>query len=420
MDVMEGVEYHGKPTLETILSRYPIRSRLNRFLSTRDILRLSETSWSMRRDLMQNEWNINNKLRPFLNQPLQFRSKLGQCDALISGSFAMQFFDRVVWRESDLDIMVADGEQDGLAEFLTAIEGYTMTEEKDSPTYNGMLLNPYIIKCRTYMYRVTGDKDLDGKKTADSKVQLIMTSDTPLEAILSSFYTTAIVNFITWNKAYSIFPRATFLDYETAPLKSVNTHYGRLHSKYSKRGWRMRTEPIYNVALQFCPAYGKHDTRRIGGKDTWIIRLDTTSVGASPRPDFVIEYSQFNLRSPDGEMLATPEDWYDLSGVRQSFRCAEIRAVCFRSPSLKHIYVMPKDPPARYHWVDIGDILAKNTLGQLTKLGRRDVNKILDAEQSTHIVPWKLKFDPPEGWDYHDDLIPRYFKQKEAGNRADA
>jgi hypothetical protein len=61
-----------------------------------------------------------------------------RCDALISGSFALQFFDRVVWSESDLDIYVQHSrltaqseESDALAQYLVSVEGYALDRMQD-------------------------------------------------------------------------------------------------------------------------------------------------------------------------------------------------------------------------------------------------------------------------------------------------
>lgn len=35
---------------------------------------------------------------------------MGRYDALVSGSAAIQFFDRVLWKEADLDIYIEKGE----------------------------------------------------------------------------------------------------------------------------------------------------------------------------------------------------------------------------------------------------------------------------------------------------------------------
>lgn len=60
-------------------------------------------------------------------------SRCCSTNALISGSFALQFFERVTWPESDLDILVEEG--DGLEEmkkYLTGSEGYTKVPQPES------------------------------------------------------------------------------------------------------------------------------------------------------------------------------------------------------------------------------------------------------------------------------------------------
>ncbi len=118
------------PRLESLLAIYPIRKRLVEYLDTRDLLKLLRTSWGLRLTVRANEWNVNNRLSRFFRNPLAFRSSLRRSDALISGSFALQFFERVTWPESDLDIMVRDGDAlEEMHRYLTKSEGYSMVCE---------------------------------------------------------------------------------------------------------------------------------------------------------------------------------------------------------------------------------------------------------------------------------------------------
>jgi hypothetical protein len=109
-----------------------------------------------------------------------------------------------------------------------------------------------------------------------TKIQIVSTRSTPVQAILHGFYTTAVVNFLSWNKAYSIFPDITFLHPRTTyPLKRIDRSYPPLLAKYEIRGWTM-SDPI-------------PETRKIA--------LNTTGVGTPRVPDFVLESSCFQLRS---------------------------------------------------------------------------------------------------------------------------
>ena len=69
--------------------------------------------------LLKSQWNMDRALYRFVNSPQKFRSQLGQHDALIAGSFAVQFFDRVTWNDSDLDVFVQSTNPSQLDSSLT-------------------------------------------------------------------------------------------------------------------------------------------------------------------------------------------------------------------------------------------------------------------------------------------------------------
>ncbi|KAI5927612.1 hypothetical protein F4810DRAFT_272395 [Camillea tinctor] len=396
----------NSPTLQTLFGIYPIRERIVRCLETRDVLRLCETSWAMRHDIKANEWDINVKLGRFIKDPAGFRSQLGRSDALISGSFALQFFERIIWPESDLDIMVQDGESlEGLSKFLTEKEGYEMAGERT--------------------FTEEGD-DILGYRTSDfpdmKKVQLIATYGPPVQAILRGYYTTALVNFISWNKAYSIFPRSTFLSHETIPLKSMDEYFGSLHAKYSRRGWRMRTESVMVEGLSQPDPLGslaKKGNRRVGDRDTWIIQLDTSSVAKPSKPDFVLEYSCFQIAGlqTQGVGVRGLHEWNE---VRSSLNLS-IYAGRFQSHSLRYNYTYSydyEDPdyhtPLHLFWDQLGKRMSRNTLGQLMKLGQAKVDEIVGDQPPHSVVLYELEFEHPDGWDYYDDLVPLLYDQMES------
>ena len=84
----------------------PIRKRILQFLDTKSLLAMVRVSKEMRSTIYSHEWNINEKLWRFVDDPVEFRSLLGEHNGFISGSFAIQFFERVVWPESDLDLFL--------------------------------------------------------------------------------------------------------------------------------------------------------------------------------------------------------------------------------------------------------------------------------------------------------------------------
>lgn len=77
-------------------------------------------------------------------------------------------------------------------------------------------------------------------QNAFTKIQVIATSDHPLGLILENYSTTPVVNFISWNKAYSVFPFPTFIRHEGFYLKPRGDANERMINKYTVRGWELQ------------------------------------------------------------------------------------------------------------------------------------------------------------------------------------
>lgn len=106
-------------------SHYPIFTRFCEILSNAEIIALTRTCKRLRhlyQDLLPSQWDVDRTLRRFVMNPQALRRQMGKHDALISGSIALQFFERVIWRESDLDIYVQEGPQaEAMAHYVSTI-----------------------------------------------------------------------------------------------------------------------------------------------------------------------------------------------------------------------------------------------------------------------------------------------------------
>jgi hypothetical protein len=110
---------------------YPIRDSISRSLNLGSIFALTRVCKSLRglyRDLKRTHWSIDNHLSHFFANANSFRNMMRACGAVVSGSSALQFFDRVYWRESDLDVYFdcsvnADPVQ-RMGKYLVDVEGY--------------------------------------------------------------------------------------------------------------------------------------------------------------------------------------------------------------------------------------------------------------------------------------------------------
>lgn len=102
---------------------FPVFERLAGFLDIGSIVALTRTCKRLSgvyQSLLPVQWDVNQRLARFVTSPERFRYTLGKSGGLISGSFALQFFERVVWRDADLDVFVEDGR--GAAELVRYVE----------------------------------------------------------------------------------------------------------------------------------------------------------------------------------------------------------------------------------------------------------------------------------------------------------
>lgn len=149
-----------------VLDNYPIFNNLCSHLEIAAILPLMRVTKRWLPHLsahLKERWNINKKLLRFVENPVALRTQLGCYNALISGSFALQFFDGVVWDESDLDIYVEHQKGDTeIGEYLTKAEGYELRKTKHIEDDEGYFritygvstkfLIPYIGSCMSLTF----------------------------------------------------------------------------------------------------------------------------------------------------------------------------------------------------------------------------------------------------------------------------
>lgn len=129
-------KYHGLPrchqaeaqeTRDHSLAAKPFFANLCSYLDASDLFALRQVSKQLIPDLDSHfriRWNVNRSLKRFVRDPQVLRSIMAQYDALICGSFFIQFLDNVLWKESDLDIFVREEHTDEFGRHLVENEGY--------------------------------------------------------------------------------------------------------------------------------------------------------------------------------------------------------------------------------------------------------------------------------------------------------
>ncbi|CZR53261.1 uncharacterized protein PAC_03139 [Phialocephala subalpina] len=262
--------------------------------------------------LFKTQWNINRNLGRFVSNPVAFRSVMACHEAFISGSFALQFFARTTWKESDLDIYVSEHPPEraaALGNHLIEREGYALDNTKGPETFQAY-------------------HDVDSM----SKIISAVTRNTPIEVILGGFCTIAVVNVITWKLAYSIFPDATFREMKTYQLRPLNDYYED-------------EERVRSIS--------SGGSRRIGDSLSWKIPLDTT--GVTPGlPDHVLEFSIFGLskHTPDPQLFDLEELTYmELMKLDEQSRPIDPQEF-FRGELCRSSSQIHRDPPKSWTFFD--------------------------------------------------------------------
>lgn len=126
---------------------------------------------------------------------------MGECCALISGRFAVEFFERTKFPERVLEIYVEACKAERFATYLVEVENYQqkMPIERFSRPNGVSKFSHYE---REWWSRT-------------KQIKITITRAPPIVTIINlGRYSTRCLNIISWNKGYSIFPKSTFISHK--------------------------------------------------------------------------------------------------------------------------------------------------------------------------------------------------------------
>ncbi|KAH9480060.1 hypothetical protein JR316_0006657 [Psilocybe cubensis] len=267
------------------------------------------------------------------NDVFDFRRLQAKTGMFISGSTALQFLDRVVYPESDLDLYLEHRYRHVVALWLTQA-GYRYTPPvtypdetldealelvSDLPRLDGMF---YTITPKGY-FGAAIVLNFE-KQNPCRKIQLITSHHSPLQLVLN-YHSTCVMNIITHEKAYSLYPRGTFDERRSLlnlPLKSERLQVAT--TKYSARGWKIvskiSTEEFENPRSAF-----SHGLRYIGDGKCWTLSI----LPKLNLPDSTIETNSW-VHLYDSDLVPT------------------MSATVFVSGRLRYGYLIGDEPLRRY------------------------------------------------------------------------
>ncbi|KAI0649612.1 hypothetical protein C8Q79DRAFT_997722 [Trametes meyenii] len=248
------------------------------YLSPKDVLLLSRACHNTKQAVscyIQVAYDINATLARFFTESntSSFRTLQARMGTLISGSCALQFFDRVVYPDSDLDIYVYPQHRREVGNWILGTRfAFAPSRSQDlafahavAHTENKGLhyAMPGVSSIFTFLRQTTG-KPL--------KVQIIVARRSPMEVILG-FHSTCVMNVIAYNKAYCLFPRATLEERRSLLTWSSQGRAKRRIEglvKYSARGFRMLEFLEDNEVITSQPERSfPLKPRWMGDSDTW-------------------------------------------------------------------------------------------------------------------------------------------------------
>jgi hypothetical protein len=112
---------------ETFFTLYPFYYEVMSYLTAGDILRLSRVSRRLRQQCklwLSIHMDIRKMLRQYIKDVNMFRAMQKQTGAVISGSFALQFFSGHRWMDSDLDVFLPESQITRFGRYLVSKEKY--------------------------------------------------------------------------------------------------------------------------------------------------------------------------------------------------------------------------------------------------------------------------------------------------------
>ena len=240
------------------------------------------------------------------------------------------------------------------------------------------------------------------KESGDfEKIQVVSTKSVPLLSILRGFWSTVVINFFSWQKAYSIFPRATFIDRRGYMLKDSKEAYATSIAKYSRRGWDFQGT-IWSRKPDVSYLEG---IRRGGDRHSWVIPFNDLKISHSPEADHNLAYAAFSVEKQSNEGHENDRTSY-----------YEISAQVFTAHVLRYHYLY-----ASSGWRDfLGTKVESLTMTELLKLNPSSrpswLKVALNQPSAQSRIRQQLRIRKSIGylpllaeWTYYDDELPKWY-----------
>ncbi|TRM55341.1 hypothetical protein BD626DRAFT_552792 [Schizophyllum amplum] len=177
-----------------------------------------------------------------------FRSMQHASGAVISGSFALKFMGRLNFSEGDLDLYSLgysysprSAQEKNFELAATILQPAPPSNEEEAGYRSG---SPYRSTIDAFTFMRDG-----------VKVQIMTCRYGVVKAVLG-FHSTAVMNIITCDSGYSLYPRETFENKRTLASYSPSLH-GIALAKYERRGWLIVLDPVHTEVINPRKEFGR-------------------------------------------------------------------------------------------------------------------------------------------------------------------
>ncbi|PIL33118.1 hypothetical protein GSI_04567 [Ganoderma sinense ZZ0214-1] len=262
------------------------------------------------------KWNINTHLRRWFHDVPDFLRKLTACDAVVSGSEAVSFFDRHSFHGHDLDIYVPLHGLLPLGRYLKFYGFAYQATSRSHPLFDAaaMMLPsslryplPPSAQSITHGQRSEGRhasrqdatytfatfnfvRSVGRNSVRGHHVQLIAVSCDPIEYIINNFHSTGVMNILTGTHALCLFPHLTFVDRVMVTCRDLARYAGweaPWMSKYRQRGFQVCT------AEDTAPECKERFIwrRKVGDRLTWVLPYKRTGLHPKNSVEISCQYA---------------------------------------------------------------------------------------------------------------------------------
>ncbi|THH19902.1 hypothetical protein EW146_g1349 [Bondarzewia mesenterica] len=248
------------------------------------IIRLAMTCRRVREAMLsyfRAAFNINRHLSRFFPDPIAFRQLQARTASLIAGSNALQFFERTIYPEADLDLYVYPRSAGEVGRFLLEIGYQFKPASTQNLDFETALVEDRVATSFQYPGPIHDIFQFVKESAGDGDEEL------KIEIVSSRMpFASCVMNVISYEKAYSLYPLATFETRISFLCTKDAARRQMAIKKYTPRGWTVSAGKR-KLGKRACLHLSfRRGVRSLNDRHTWGIPLNTVGITAeSSTPD---------------------------------------------------------------------------------------------------------------------------------------